>query len=256
MKCKPSNCMPLAIVEWAKQPTCTIPYQVETCNTLSLGLVADCANSVGFQGLVPLLPHFCKRSVPEVGVCGVYSESACCTDDMFEIFAHFGRRLCCLLPLFWDVSKWLAGAYKCAGSHLDHLQTPVVIRHDKRKWLDFGMTPDPQNVQPHPGFVWVKSGYSEAIAWRKVCLTKQRNVDLTTDGLWTMPLNTGHGENWLVHRGGGGSFEPPKGGGEGSRKRAFVTGHSQEASLKPLMMTHQLCRKAAWKIFFQEKFPA
>ena len=53
------------------------------------------------------------------------------------------------------------------------------------------MTLDLQNLQPHPGFVWVKSGYSEAIAWRKVRLTKQRNVDLTTDGLWAMPLNTG-----------------------------------------------------------------
>ena len=68
------------------------------------------------------------------------------------------------------------------------------------------MTPDPQNqskllgtnqncmgtnqncmnLQPHPGFVWVKPGYSEAIAWRKVRLT-----ELTTDGLWAMPLNTG-----------------------------------------------------------------
>ena len=27
--------------------------------------------------------------------------------------------------------------------------------------------------------------------WRKVQLTKQRNVDLTTDSLWAMPLNTG-----------------------------------------------------------------
>ena len=36
----------------------------------------------------------------------------------------------------------------------------------------------------------MKSGYSEAIAWHKVRLTKQRNVDLTTDGLWAMPLNT------------------------------------------------------------------
>ena len=26
--------------------------------------------------------------------------SASCTDDMFEIFVHFGRGLCCLLPLF------------------------------------------------------------------------------------------------------------------------------------------------------------
>ena len=92
---------------------------------------------------------------------------------------------------FWDVSKWLAGACKSSASHLDQEQTPVLIRDDKTKWLDFGMTPDPQNAQPHPGFVWVKSGYSEAIAWRKVQLTKQRNVDITTDGLWAMSLNTG-----------------------------------------------------------------
>ena len=38
-----------------------------------------------------------------------------------------------------------------------------------------------------------KSGYSEAIPWRKVQLTKQRNVDLTTDGLRAMPLNEGWG---------------------------------------------------------------
>ena len=46
-------------------------------------------------------------------------------------------------------------------------------------------------LQPHPGYVWLKSGYSEAIPWRKVGLIKQRNVDLTTDGLWAMPLNEG-----------------------------------------------------------------
>ena len=96
-----------------------------------------------------------------------------------------------------DVSGWLA----CTSSagHQDHLQKPVLIRDDKIKWLDFGMTPDPQNLQPHPGFVWVKSGYSEAIAWRKVQLTKQRNVDLTTDGnvdlttdgLWAMGSTQG-----------------------------------------------------------------
>ena len=57
--------------------------------------------------------------------------------------------------------------------------------------LDFGSTPDPVNLQPHPGYVWLKSGYSEAIPWRKVGLIKQRNVNLTTDGLWAMPLNEG-----------------------------------------------------------------
>ena len=44
---------------------------------------------------------------------------------------------------------------------------------------------------PHPGYVRLKSGYSETIPWRKVGLIKQRNVDLTTDGLWAMPLNEG-----------------------------------------------------------------
>ena len=50
---------------------------------------------------------------------------------------------------------------------------------------------DPVNLQPHPGYVGLKSGESEAIPWRKVQLTKQCNVGLTTDGLWAMPLNTG-----------------------------------------------------------------
>ena len=76
-------------------------------------------------------------------------------------------------------------------SHLDHLQNPVLIRDDRIKWLDFGATPDPENLQPHPGFVWVKSGYSKTIVWCKIRLTQQRNIDLTTDGLWAMPFNTG-----------------------------------------------------------------
>ena len=94
--------------------------------------------------------------------------SACCTDGMLEIFVLFGHCLCCL-----DVSKWLAGAYKSSDNHLDHQRQPVSIRDDRIKWLDFGQTPDPENLEAHPGFVWVKSGYSEAIAWRKVQLTKQ-----------------------------------------------------------------------------------
>ena len=43
--------------------------------TISLGDDADYANFLGFRGLVTLLPNFCQLSVPEVGVCGVYSES-------------------------------------------------------------------------------------------------------------------------------------------------------------------------------------
>ena len=75
--------------------------------------------------------------------------------------------------------------------HLDHQRKPVLIGDEKIKWLDFGKTPDPENPEAHPDFVSVKSGYSEAIPWRKVQLTKQRNVDLTTGGPWAMPLNTG-----------------------------------------------------------------
>ena len=60
----------------------------------------------------------------------------------------------------------------------------MLIRDEKVKWLEFGSTPDPVNLQAHPGYVWLKSGYSEAIPWRKVGFLKQRNVDLTTDGLW------------------------------------------------------------------------
>ena len=125
-----------------------------------------------------------------------YSEHprfACCANDMFEIFLRFGQCLCCLLPIFANRQPPClhAGAYKSSGSHLDHQQKPVLIRDEKIKWLDFGKTPNPENLEAHPGFVWVKSGYSEAIPWRKVQLTKQRNVDLTTDGLWAMPLNTG-----------------------------------------------------------------
>ena len=75
-------------------------------------------------------------------------------------------------------------AYKFTAACFDQ-------RSEKIKWLDFGKTPNPENLEAHPGFVWVKSGYSEAIPWCKVQLTKQRNVDLTTDGLWAMPLNTG-----------------------------------------------------------------
>ena len=92
---------------------------------------------------------------------------------------------------FWDVSRWLAGAYASSSDHLDRHKNPVLIRDHKVKWLDFGTTPDEGNLSPHPGFAWMKAGYSESIEWRKVRLTKQRNVDLTTDGLWAMPLNSG-----------------------------------------------------------------
>ena len=66
-----------------------------------------------FPALIPLLPHLCPMSVPYGGggymgyirkaLEKAYLEhpgSACCTDDMLEIFVHFGWCLCCLLPVF------------------------------------------------------------------------------------------------------------------------------------------------------------
>ena len=47
----------------------------------------------------------------------------------------------------------------------------------------------------------------------------------------------------------------PQRRGEWSGKGALVTGQSQEAGLKPLMMTHQLRRKAARKIVFSKNIP-
>ena len=50
-----------------------------------------------------------------------------------------------------QAATMLDGAYKSSASHLDQQQTPVLIRDDKIKWLDFGTTPAPENLQPHPG---------------------------------------------------------------------------------------------------------
>ena len=87
---------------------------------------------------------------------------------MFEIFVRFGRHVCFLLPLFANMQL------PCLHTNSLHaLLLPLMplVRKNARSG--------------------VKSGYSETIAWRNVQLTKQRNVDLTTDGLWAMPLNTG-----------------------------------------------------------------
>ena len=103
---------------------------------------------------------------------------------MPQIFFRFGR---CLYCLFLS-----AGSYHVfIQIHAPCCSVPVSIRDKKVKRLDCGSTPDPVNLQTHPGYVWLKSGYSEAIPWRKVQLSKQQNMDLTTNGLWTMPLNTG-----------------------------------------------------------------
>ena len=133
-----------------------------------------------FLGVAALVASFVTRECPGGGGGGdigyirkaleegylEHPRSACCADGMSEVFVRFGRCVCCLLPLF-------VRQLSC---------------HTKPF---FGITPNPVNLQPHPGCVWFKSGYSAAAPWRKVRLTKQRNVDLTTDGLWVVPLNEG-----------------------------------------------------------------
>ena len=62
----------------------------------------------------------------------------------------------------------------------------------------------------------------------------------------------GMGKVGLSGGGGGGIRAPQRREGGSLGKGDLVTSQSQEASLKPLMMTHQLRRKAARKIFFQK----
>ena len=57
--------------------------------------------------------------------CLEHPGSACCTDNIFEIFVRFGRFMCCLLPLFVNGQSCL---------HVN--QKPVLIRDEKVKWLD------------------------------------------------------------------------------------------------------------------------
>ena len=54
--------------------------------------------------------------------------SACCTDDMFEIFVRFRRCLCCLLPLFFN------GQLPCLHTNSRHaLLLPGM--HHKSRWI-------------------------------------------------------------------------------------------------------------------------
>ena len=82
---------------------------------------------------------------------------------------------------FWDVSRWLAGAYASSSDHLDQHKKPVLIRDHKIKWLDFGTTPDEGNLSPHPGLVWMKAGYSESIEWRIISECEMFSACLCAD---------------------------------------------------------------------------
>ena len=92
-----------------------------------------------------------------------YSEhpgSACCPDDMFEIFVPFGRCPCCLRPPF--VNRQLP----CLHTNSRNVLL-LPLMHHRNLWCAKERALGVQ-TEAHPGFVWVKSGYSEAIAWRKV----------------------------------------------------------------------------------------
>ena len=79
---------------------------------------------------------------------------------------RFVQKLCILKRTdFWGVEMARRGlVFSQRSGPPAETCVDQLIRDDKIKWLDFGMTPDPENLQPHSGFVWVKSGYSETIA--------------------------------------------------------------------------------------------
>ena len=106
-----------------------------------------------------------------------HPRSVCWTDDMSEIFVHFRRCLCCLLPLFAAMSSYKFTPRAVASP--DTPQKPLArkrARSGGAQWV---------RVTRH------EPGSQAKIPWRKVGLIKQRNVDLTTDGLWAIPLNEG-----------------------------------------------------------------
>ena len=99
---------------------------------ISLGDVQNCANTVGFRGLVPVFPHLCPLSVPEVGYVGYIRKAlekgylehrglhAVLTTCL--IFVRFGRCLCCFLPVFVNRQP------PCLlHTNLRHAQNPVLI---------------------------------------------------------------------------------------------------------------------------------
>ena len=67
----------MSLVSWGGHcsPECQEKHTLKRQRNISLGDDADYANFLGFRGLVTLLPNFCQLSVPELGVCGGYSES-------------------------------------------------------------------------------------------------------------------------------------------------------------------------------------
>ena len=67
-----------------------------------------------------------------------YPGSACCTDNMFEIFVRFGQCLCCLLPLF--VNRQLP----CPHTNLLHVLLHPLMHH-KSLWCIKGLTPGMQS---------------------------------------------------------------------------------------------------------------
>ena len=88
---------------WAGSP-CQLPCHI------SLGRAVSCQHGA-FSGVGAFVVSFVPAECPVGG--GMWdifgkplkraiqnARSACCTDDMFEIFVHFGRCLCCLLHIF------------------------------------------------------------------------------------------------------------------------------------------------------------
>ena len=147
-----------------------------------------------FQGSVPLLPHLCPLSVPlGGGMWGMfrkpYSEhprSACCTDDMFQIFVRFGRCLCCVLPPFVNRQP------PCPHTNSLNVLLPPLMHH-RNLWF---AKEHAVGVQTGCGLLGAHLPAQQKSLVHPVhsnlhATTKQRNVDLTTDGLWAMPLNSG-----------------------------------------------------------------
>ena len=119
--------------------------QHQICSNISLGQRVSCQHGA-FSGVGAFVASFAPAECPKGGGGGYvgyirkalekgYLEhpgSACCTDNMFEVFVPFRQCVCCLLPLF--VNRQLLCLY--TNSHNVLLLPPM---HHKNLWCAKGL---------------------------------------------------------------------------------------------------------------------
>ena len=135
-------------------------------------LPTECSGGMGMWGIFgkPL-----KRAIWNTP--GLHAVQTIC----LRFSSFFGQCLCCLLPLFVNRQPPCLHTNSGTPCCIPRCTTKASGTEKGMLWrCNLGAGYSPEVLQPYPGFVWVKSGYSEAIAWRKVWMT---NIEIWTSQL-------------------------------------------------------------------------